>query len=173
MKTPNQLYLEVRDFHPDEIIQYLADHEDVPTADAQERWDEMLKFLVLCVTGRDAHAPSALVDTAWHAFVLHTERYEAFCLAHLGRFIHHRPMPNPVAQFQNSLEEVFTSFPDSPVRKHLWLPAGASSDRDLSLVGDCEDGGSQCIGECAEVGCHRVTSRRTEPLPALVAFSAA
>lgn len=170
MKTSNELYLEVRDFCPDDIIAYAADKEEITVEQAKARWDEMLKFLVLCVTSDKVHAPSALVDGMWHAFVLHTERYEEFCLVRLGRFIHHRPKPEPLAEFANSIEEIFTSFPDSPVRRHLWVPGTGDP---LALIGDCEDGGSQCVGNCAEVGCSKVTALRTEPHDAVVALSAA
>jgi len=161
MKTPQELYEEVRTFQPAEILQYLADKESISLTDATERWDEMLKFLVLCATSEKVHAPSEAVDAAWHAFVLHTEQYEAFCLTHLGRFVHHRPKVQPFEEFANSVEEIFTVFPNSPVRKHLWL-----------AVGDCEDGGSQCVANCAEVGCHRVVAQRAFALPSLVAVSA-
>ncbi|MFJ7968360.1 glycine-rich domain-containing protein [Streptomyces sp. NPDC096324] len=36
-------------------------------------------------------APSALVDFGWHAFVLHTVDYAAFCERTVGRFVHHIP----------------------------------------------------------------------------------
>lgn len=128
----------------------------------------MLKFLVLCVTSDKVHAPSESIDPAWHSFVLHTEQYEAFCLDRLGRFIHHRPMPNPVEQYHNSLDEVFTSFPDSPVRRHLWL-----RKQDLvggTLMADCS-GGSDCVGQCSEVGCSRVRIERLLRWPAVVGIS--
>lgn len=173
MKKASELYLKVRAYQAENIIDYLAEHESIALDEARERWDEMLKFLVLCVAGQGTHAPSSLVDTSWHAFVLHTERYEAFCLEYLGRFIHHRPISNPVAEFRNSLSEVFTSFPDSPVRKHMWLPAKATSDLDLTMVGDCEDGGTDCIAKCAEVGCHKNLARRRSPLLGITAYSAA
>ncbi|MFF3884002.1 glycine-rich domain-containing protein [Streptomyces sp. NPDC001914] len=36
-------------------------------------------------------APSALVDIGWHAFLLHTVDYAAFCERVVGRFVHHVP----------------------------------------------------------------------------------
>lgn len=159
--TPADLYGQVRDYQPADILCYLADKEQIALEEAGERWDEMLKFLVLAVTSDLPHAPSDLVDTAWHAFVLHTERYEEFCLTRLGRFVHHRPKPEPLAEYANSMAEIFDSFPDSQIRRHLWL-----------AVGDCEDGGSQCIGNCAEVGCHRESALRSAPLMSVVAMSA-
>lgn len=168
-KTPAKLYAEVRDFQPADIIQYYAEYAELPIEEARARWDEMLKFLVLCVTSEKVHAPSESIDPAWHSFVLHTEQYEVFCLDQLGQFIHHRPMPNPVEQYQNSLEEIFTSFPDSPVRRHLWIRKQDLTDG--LLMADCS-GGSDCVGQCSEKGCSRVRVERTDRLPSVVAMSA-
>ncbi|MGV9270839.1 hypothetical protein ACWDRR_40095 [Kitasatospora sp. NPDC003701] len=35
--------------------------------------------------------PSFAVDEAWHGLILCTQRYEAFCRAAYGRFLHHHP----------------------------------------------------------------------------------
>ncbi|MFF0737718.1 glycine-rich domain-containing protein [Streptomyces chartreusis] len=35
--------------------------------------------------------PSELVDHGWHAFILHTVDYAAFCDRAAGRFVHHVP----------------------------------------------------------------------------------
>ncbi|WP_432194393.1 glycine-rich domain-containing protein [Streptomyces sp. bgisy027] len=37
------------------------------------------------------HVPSELVDYGWHAFILHTVDYAAFCERVAGRFVHHVP----------------------------------------------------------------------------------
>lgn len=38
-----------------------------------------------------AAMPSQAVDALWHAFILDTRAYAAFCQRALGRFLHHRP----------------------------------------------------------------------------------
>ena len=35
--------------------------------------------------------PSTLVDAAWHAFILHTRAYGAWCAAAFGKLMHHTP----------------------------------------------------------------------------------
>lgn len=35
--------------------------------------------------------PSAVVDAAWHEFILHTRAYEAWCNAAFGKIMHHTP----------------------------------------------------------------------------------
>ena len=38
------------------------------------------------------------MDKAWHAFLLHTRDYEAYCRERFGRMIHHQPgAPDPAA----------------------------------------------------------------------------
>lgn len=38
---------------------------------------------------------SAIVDAAWHQFVLFTQEYQEYCEHHLGRFLHHVPAGAP------------------------------------------------------------------------------
>lgn len=41
--------------------------------------------------GRFVAMPSKVVDTLWHAFILHTRAYENFCHHAFGRLLHHTP----------------------------------------------------------------------------------
>jgi hypothetical protein len=36
---------------------------------------------------------SGQVDAVWHAWILHTKQYMAFCYACFGRYVHHVPLP--------------------------------------------------------------------------------
>jgi hypothetical protein len=55
--------------------------------------DQALAFLAACAGNTAAPlAPSALVDLGWHAFILHTRDYAAFCQRLAGRFLHHVPV---------------------------------------------------------------------------------
>jgi len=40
-------------------------------------------------------SPPPAVDAAWHAFLLHTRDYEAYCMERYGRIIHHQPTAEP------------------------------------------------------------------------------
>jgi len=54
--------------------------------------DQALAFLSACAANTGAaFAPSDLVDIGWHAFLLHTRDYAAFCDRIAGRFLHHVP----------------------------------------------------------------------------------
>lgn len=37
------------------------------------------------------HTPTSLADAAWHAHILDTKEYAAFCEAEFGYFVHHTP----------------------------------------------------------------------------------
>jgi len=69
--------------------------ESVDVALAERICDQALAFLQVCADnpGR-TFAPSPSVDAGWHAFLLHTHDYAAFCDAKAGRFIHHIPTDN-------------------------------------------------------------------------------
>lgn len=45
----------------------------------------------LAARGRLLAMPSNAVDALWHAFILDTRRYEAFCRQAFGRMLHHVP----------------------------------------------------------------------------------
>lgn len=48
-------------------------------------------FIFCCSTDKEVGMPSVLADELWHAYLLFTREYDAFC-KHLGRFIHHAPV---------------------------------------------------------------------------------
>ena len=53
--------------------------------------DQMSAFLAAAAGTRTRLSPSLRVDLFWHAFVLHTVQYAAFCTALGTDFIHHVP----------------------------------------------------------------------------------
>lgn len=64
--------------------------------DTARRWfNEMLVFLDLVADSKDFISPPGPIDVAWHAFILHTRDYEAYCRERFGRVIHHEPTGEP------------------------------------------------------------------------------
>ena len=69
----------------------------VNEAGANRIFDGLLCYLDLCGAIRRgevepfATVPSALVDLAWHAFILHTHEYTDYCTDHCGGYVHHEP----------------------------------------------------------------------------------
>lgn len=51
--------------------------------------------------------PSREIDEAWHAHILHTERYHEFCERVFGRYLHHRPATVGNIDTKNNLADAF------------------------------------------------------------------
>jgi hypothetical protein len=118
------------------------EHVDHPMAERIVR--EALTFLECCALRPDARlVPSNAVDAGWHAFLLHTRDYAAFCARVAGWFIHHQPADDPSA--------------GSPADTVAAMrAAGFVVDEELWSVGakcrnDCEQG-PKCH-QC-HAGCH-------------------
>lgn len=70
----------------------VADHPEISEATARRIVGQAAAFVAASgqQPGRDL-VPSELVDYGWHAFILHTVDYAAFCERVVGRFVHHVP----------------------------------------------------------------------------------
>jgi uncharacterized membrane protein YgcG len=78
-------------YRNESVIRRISEEEGVDRETASAWFEEMLIFLDLCADSKKVLAPSKPVDAAWHAFVLHTRDYEAYCRERFGRLIHHQP----------------------------------------------------------------------------------
>ena len=86
-------------------------------------------------------SPSKSVDKAWHAFILHTRDYEAYCRERFGRVIHHQPTgePDPEA-YRRAYDRRALH---GPVDNAVWaIPAGAA----VGESGAGDGGGGGCGG---------------------------
>ena len=95
-----------------------------PATRAKAWFGEMLIFLDLCARSDEMLSPPPDVDAAWHAFLLHSRDYEAYCNERYGRVIHHQPTgkPDPAAYqraYERRNEYAGTTSPD-PM---LWAAA--------------------------------------------------
>jgi hypothetical protein len=77
------------------VIERIQQDAGVDRDTARLWFNEMLLFLDLVADSRDFLSPPKPVDAAWHAFILHTRDYEAYCLDRFGRVIHHEPTGKP------------------------------------------------------------------------------
>ncbi|MER8041991.1 hypothetical protein [Streptomyces sp. NPDC094032] len=77
----------------EKLSAFCADEYGLGADLARRVMDEALAFLYVAGTSENGHvmAPSRAVDPAWHTFVLHSQEYTAWCLAHFGRYLHHAP----------------------------------------------------------------------------------
>lgn len=102
-------------------------------------------YAIALLDPANAHAVSRPLDPFWHAHILHTERYHAFCQAVIGEYMHHRPLdhgrPDHVAAvrtlYDYTLETLGKLF--GTVNPAFW-PAGVA---DSELI--CMHKGNQGI----------------------------
>lgn len=69
-----------------------TDHPDIDDATARRIVGQAAAFIA--ASGQQpgqSLVPSELVDFGWHAFILHTVDYAAFCQRVVGHFVHHVP----------------------------------------------------------------------------------
>ncbi len=85
--------------HPGVVARYCREYH-ASTAEGQEVFREMLKWLYLCyrsTTDRPEDFACSMfpeiekIDWMWHTFILFTRDYAAFCDRYFGFFLHHVP----------------------------------------------------------------------------------
>ena len=74
----------------DPVMALLVQKEGYSPAKAADLAEEYRKYLILVKTGLNP-VPSKKVDDAWHAHILHTQKYRTDMKAIFGHFIHHEP----------------------------------------------------------------------------------
>ena len=72
------------------VTSLLVQKEGYSPAKAADLAEEYRKYLILVKTGLNP-VPSKKVDDAWHAHILHTQKYRTDMKAVFGHFIHHEP----------------------------------------------------------------------------------
>jgi hypothetical protein len=77
------------------VISRIQQEAGVDRETARAWFGEMLFFLDLVADSKDFISPPGPVDVAWHAFILHTRDYEAYCRERFGKVIHHQPTERP------------------------------------------------------------------------------
>jgi hypothetical protein len=113
---------------------------------------------------RPVSMPSQVADDLWHAFILHTRAYDAFCRQAFGKFLHHAPASILSKDRRNNegLRRVWWhSCREENIdpRKPTRLPLLFALDAKLGIEGgyryalDCRrlhearDGSTQCAGD--------------------------
>lgn len=92
---------------------------------------EFLRFMALHHIVDEPVAPPAPVDEFWHAFVLETPDYAAFCERNFGSFIHHYHDENTPILYEATRERVNLLFPQAA--SGVWMSAAVP----------CSSGGRQ------------------------------
>jgi uncharacterized membrane protein YgcG len=108
---------------------------------ARAWFNEMLVFLDLVAGSKEFISPPKPVDVAWHAFILHTRDYEAYCRERFGRVIHHEPTGEPDPEAYRRAYERRAQH--GPLDGAVWVvPAGLAVGDGQSEGGATEGGPS-------------------------------
>jgi hypothetical protein len=109
----------------DRVRARLAREEHVSDVHWRNLLFELKRYFLLAALLRSAPMWSAAVDEIWHAMILHTREYEAFCRSFLDGFLHHAPNPSPQPDPQGraffDLAYV-TLFVATPFSQRVWGP---------------------------------------------------
>lgn len=88
----------------DILAGYVAKHQEVTRAYAERMVEQMLVWMRAVADNPGVRlAMDETVDPAWHAFILHSQQYSAFCERMFGFYLHHVP---PAPGVSHSAEEV-------------------------------------------------------------------
>jgi hypothetical protein len=98
--------IDTEDFAPvkKKVVQMLAERGIVVDDDYLERGIFALKqyYAVALLDPNNSHAVSDVVDPFWHAHMLFSQRYAAFCADVVGVYMHHFPLDHDDhSQLQN------------------------------------------------------------------------
>jgi hypothetical protein len=131
----------------EKLIGYIVKDNDLDRSLAERILDQALGFLmVVSLNPGRTFCPSKMVDIGWHAFLMHTRDYIAFCNKVNGQYIHHEPtaVEIVVPQTGGVIETVRAMKANSiVVDEELWTSRG-----------DCDgDGGCDANGCCGGDGC--------------------
>jgi len=93
--TIQRLYTKARTWDFLRIIRFfrsLPENEELTDDEVEELIDNYCRFIAMCAHYREPLAISRQVDPFWHAHVLHTVDYAAFCDKVAGGMLHHYPV---------------------------------------------------------------------------------
>ncbi|MEA2420596.1 MAG: hypothetical protein QOE60_2802, partial [Thermoleophilaceae bacterium] len=108
------------------VVERIQRDASVDREAATALWSEMLLFLDMVAVSKEFVSPPPQVDIAWHAFILHTRDYEAYCRERYGRSIHHQPTGAPDPQAYQRAYQARSASP-MPVDPMIWpVPIGVT-----------------------------------------------
>lgn len=102
----------IRDYaFPSELRRRInQQHPEWTFAQIDRVLDGLREYFTACLHAQSGRAlakslgmPSRAVDDAWHAFIVMTRDYEAFCRSAFGRYLHHTPEAQMKVPMQDAL----------------------------------------------------------------------
>jgi uncharacterized membrane protein YgcG len=132
------------------VIDRIQQDTGVDRQTARTWFNEMLVFLDMVADSKRFISPPQPVDAAWHAFILHTRDYEAYCLERFGRVIHHQPTGAPDPEAYRRAYDRRAQW--GPVDGAIWA-VPVAGDVGGGFHGGDWGGGSSCGGGGGGGGC--------------------
>jgi hypothetical protein len=86
-----RLFDEMSQYRNQLVVDKLHADLSISPTEANVLFEDVKRFIALCVTTPQPLAPPRIVDQAWHQFILTTRDYFYFCDRHCGRYVHHQP----------------------------------------------------------------------------------
>ncbi len=133
----------------EQLVRRIVREQATTTEWATRIVDQALAFLAACAVSTEPLSPSSTVDIGWHAFILYTKEYAAFCQRVAGHYLHHDP--TPIGVTPNDLE------PQENVDRSVRAirDAGFAVDPELwdasAKCSQCKQG---CTHSGGNTGCH-------------------
>ncbi|KAL9184050.1 hypothetical protein ACHAXT_002136 [Thalassiosira profunda] len=112
------------------LIQYRKSGGDADRAEAVLA--EYLRFMQIKTEDPSVrYAPSDAIDEMWHAHILSTEQYAAFCERHNGgAFIHHDPTMQDVPRRYRETMKSYAKLFGTPEDRDIWPEAEEESSEE-------------------------------------------
>ena len=93
LRLKRQAHIRSFEFPPGLFDQLRKQHPELTLKECQLVAQGLRQFFMTYLrSGRKpVSMPSQVADDLWHAFILYTKNYQAFCQRAFGRFLHHTP----------------------------------------------------------------------------------
>lgn len=93
LRLKRQAHIRSFEFPPGLFDQLRKQHPELTLKECQLVAQGLRQFFMAYLRSgrRPVSMPSQVADDLWHAFILYTKNYQAFCQRAFGRFLHHTP----------------------------------------------------------------------------------
>lgn len=139
-KSSFPILSEVLNYKHPELMERLKRKLHLSHEDAVQLFEDVKKYLYLCMIAGKKIAPTERIDAGWHEFLMFTKDYMDFCTKHFGTFIHHTPAPTlgprPVMRVSDTVKLAVLHFGSVSMNWHV-------NSADCSPDFDC-NGDSTC-----------------------------
>ncbi len=143
--TGHTLYVDMKsahDYHP--VLATAVEHYGLTPAAAADLFDGLLQWLAAIPFARPGQPIQMVesIDRLWHAFVLNTKLYRAFCDRFFGRYIDHDPLDR---DFEELSKKQYARFTLTTLQQEFGAAVHPAfldlTQRVGCCFGQCDDGG--------------------------------